>query len=183
MADEIDGYVKRPVGYMYVDGIYEMFMGVVFLGYSFLDPVWVMLLTVIAYGSTHILKKRITYPRTGYVRLRSYRKKAWIAGIAGFVVAFGVWFAFRGAAYSILVLGTAVIWAFLYSYITILAHLENAWWRWMVTLAMIVGPVFASLHSEDRLGMGAVGFLFLISGAITFALYMRRTHPPQEVAE
>jgi len=81
-------------------------------------------LTVIAYGSTHILKKRITYPRTGYVRLRSYRKKAWIAGIAGFVVAFGVWFAFRGAAYSILVLGTAVIWAFLYSLYNLLAHLE-----------------------------------------------------------
>jgi len=32
MADTVEGYAKRPVGYMYVDGIYEMFIGIVLFG-------------------------------------------------------------------------------------------------------------------------------------------------------
>jgi hypothetical protein len=189
MADEIDGYVKRPVGYMYVDGIYEMFIGVLFLGWALLDPVWIILLAVIAYCSTHVLKKRITYPRTGYVRLQSSGKKAWMGAIAGFAVAFGLVLFLRSAAETPMVLVTSAIWAFLYAYITRLARLEFAW-RWIVTLAMIVGPVCVSLLPSEslpagrlRLGNGLVGLLFLVSGAVTFALYMRRTHPPQEVTE
>lgn len=187
MADTVEGYAKRPVGYMYVDGIYEMFMGIVFLGTVLLDPVWSIVLAVIAYGSTCFLKKRITYPRTGYVKLQSQTTKAWMGGIAGAAAAVGAFFAFRGASRTLMVLLIAAIWAFLYAYISRLAKLDCAWRR-VVTLAMVAGPVFISLlpltrPAADRMGIGFVALLFLVSGAITFVLYLHRSHPPEQVAE
>ncbi len=187
MDNIIEEYPKRPVRYQYIDGIYEICCGLLLLGMVLLSHLWLAMLTVIIVCGQIVIKKKVIYPRTGYVRLRGVGIKPWIWGIISAAIALVAVFAFRRFSYSLTVLLASAGWAFIYAYMGRLARMDNIW-RWLAVLAMILGPTGISLLPLDRqkidaLGIGFIALIFLTSGSIVFLLYLRRTRSPEQVVE
>jgi hypothetical protein len=169
-----------------------------FLGFA-------LLITTIHFG-VKAIKKHITYPRTGYVE---YRKRSRTCGVnwggmaigAGVGALFGVgialvhrshWGMTTLAALFGLVLAAGYAW-----------RIANAVrWKWAVAAVMaICSLVLAKLpaglvgtHSWSTMfpdnfegawlfSMMLYGTIILISGGISFVLYLRHTQPAAETAE
>jgi hypothetical protein len=199
MSQLVDDYLKRPARYQFVDGVYEMAIGLMLMAlvplnrldksvsYKLISLTWILFIYgAISYG-VYALKKRITYPRTGYVRYKRSCANRWIAGLAGFAVAVGVGILFRRFRHAAIVFpfpeSMAVFWALLYALMT---RIDQGW-RWIAILAMIGGPVLVSTSPlEPRwvnaLSTGFLGLVVFASGVATFILYLHRTRPPEEVA-
>jgi len=212
--------VDRPRQYHNVDGVGELGIGVMCLGYALLGwmqvhspehSAWNGMITffvfigvlsaVIHYGSRAI-KLRITFPRTGFVEYRK-RDKVWIPMIAGTCVS--------GMLAAAAAVGMRAHWN-----LTSAASLTGvflagcyAWgiarsvpWKWTVvvllaTTSLVVGllpmSVLDALIGDSWVSrrhhllsqpfaalwlcMTTYGVLTLISGGISFWLYLRRTQP------
>lgn len=207
MLDQVDDYARRPMRYQNIDGIWEMGIGFQWLGMMLLLQLWegrwrslpgnsvwlwrggfvlsnVVLLLVVVYGQK-ALKKRITYPRTGFVKYRSSRAKSWIAGVIGGVVGVSAAiFLLRHFTFSGTVAVGSAMWGLFYAFAT---RLDEAY-RWVVLVVMVAGPVAIStlpLHRQwlDMLPMEFLGLTLFVSGGITLCLYLRRTRPPEQEAE
>jgi hypothetical protein len=95
--NQVDSYLKRPMLYNNIDGVGELSMGFMFLGWALLlwlqahtppEAIWHrsygslvyvgIMLAVIHYG-TKAIKTHITYPRTGFVEYR--RRYRWLTAI------------------------------------------------------------------------------------------------------
>ena len=205
MSDELDDYVRRPMRYQHIDGIWEMGIGFLFLAIPLLgkslkdaprNSVWhwrstavlsFALLLFVVIGGVRALKKRVTYPRTGFVKYRGLAGKPWVTAIiagalsvpATILYAF-LWRRFR---FSVPVALNSAVWGLMYAFAT---RMDGAW-RWVLLAVMVVGPVVISMHpvGRDWLDTPWVGFLGLTwfaSGLIAFRLYLRRTRPAEEGA-
>lgn len=208
MAESILDYEKRPTRYSNIDGIGEMFIGFVFLALTLLmhldnvapsGSIWhrkevvliaSVLILVIVYLGQKLMKERITYRRTGYVKYRSSKVKTAISTVIGFVVAGVVvvalsilWRPPQRDRYLILLAGLGF--AFLYAYFLIYLTKMYYVWRYLVALCLAVGPfavysAFPNVHGISNLSSGGVlGSCFLASGVITFWSYLHHTKPAE----
>jgi hypothetical protein len=206
MLDKLDDYAHRPMRYKYIDGIWEMGIGFLFLAIPLLgkslkdaprNSVWhwrgtavlsFALLGFVVFGGARALKKRITYPRTGFVKYRGLAGKPWVTGmIAGALsIPATILYAFlwRRFKFSVPVALDSAAWGLMYAFVT---GMDGAW-RWVLLAVMVVGPVVISMLPVGREWLDApwVGFLgltYFVSGMIALSLYLRRTRPPDPEAE
>jgi len=204
MTEGISDYLKRPSRYAMIEGVGEMGIAIVISGISAFGilharagehSIWNWKPIMLIYGvvllalvflAQAMIKKRITYPRTGYLKHRHSRVKSVVAIVSA---------AMLGAICAVLIsnfwkhsehrqdlqlLLSGLIWCLLYAYATKM----DQTWRWIVAVAMTFGPL-----GTDRIMSGdpgqwvsfiVIGICWLISGTITFWLYLRRTRPAQE---
>jgi hypothetical protein len=208
MANQIDDYVKRPIRYLHIDGLGELVFGVMWTGFILLGSLlkaapsgsfwqvyaaFLVCLAALTFGLLYgykALKKRITYPRTGYVKYRRAGKR--VRRIAGMLTGLATGFAtnfvlrpFASQSYeTALMVWTSVGWGLLYIFVT---RMDEAW-RWVVLVALIVAPPVVATLPLGRLWLHTLpfvlqGLIFFVSGAIALALYLRRNPVPEQVAE
>jgi hypothetical protein len=220
--DQIEKLVQRPLLYNNIDGVGELGLGFLFLGYALLQwlsihlpeaSMWhrygsflgfVLLIMAIHYGSKAI-KTSITYPRTGFVEYRKSRKRgvSWRGMILGAIVGslFGVglalvhrshWGMTTLAALFGLVLAAGYAWRIA----------RTVPWKWAVAAVMAICSVAIAMLPAGLVGSqswstmfpdnyeGAwlltfmlYGAILLISGGISFVLYLLHTQPAVETAE
>jgi hypothetical protein len=170
------------------------------------DSVWhqiswlafVGLMLLIHYG-TKAAKTRITYPRTGFVEYRRRRRTSAIAAAVGALATAGLAVAFRRRwDISTLASLTGLVFVASYGY-----HFARAVrWKWVIVGVMVVAsfviaflpagflgalgsespahPDRAKLLGTILLSLMVYGTLLLISGGISFWLYLRQTRPPAQ---
>jgi hypothetical protein len=221
--DQVSSLLNRPKCYYNVDGVGELGIGFMCLGYAFMQwmqlraseySLWnkpyaflafvLAMSAIIKYGSEAI-KKRITYPRTGFVEYRK-RDTVWVPMILGAVVAAALVVLFglaRRAHWQLVTPASLIGLLFAASY----AHgfARAARWKSIVAVAMAVASVWLAILPPE--GIAAViahswvarlfppkaigtflinlalyGVLLLLSGAISFALYLRQTRALDEEA-
>ena len=166
--------------------------------------IWVGLMVAIIHYGTKAIKNHITYPRTGFV---AYRKQSsiWTAIVAFVVSALSV-AGLALAAYShghvmMPVLFIGLFFAAGYAF----GIARTVPWKWVVVLAQVLGSLTIALLPEDLpaslcggsslpawvsaasagaflLWLILYGTLLLISGVISFALYLHLTQAPTEEA-
>jgi hypothetical protein len=100
--DQVRNWIDRPCVYNNIDGLAELGMGFMFLGYGLFQwlnahtaetALWhrtyvliayVAILSLILHFGTKAIKERITYPRTGFVAYR--KQQRWLIAIVSFCV-------------------------------------------------------------------------------------------------
>lgn len=215
--------LNRPRCYYNVDGVGELGTGFMCLGFGFMEwmqlrapenSVWnkpytliVFILAMsatIKYGSEAI-KKRITYPRTGFVEYRK-RETVWVPMILGAVVAAAVAVLLgvaRRAHWQLATPASLIGLLFAGSYACGFAR--TARWKWIVAVAMTVASVWLAILPPEGtaaviahswvarlfppkaietflINLALFGVLLLLSGAISFVLYLRQTRALDEEA-
>ncbi len=224
MNQPIGDYSKRPFWYYNIDGVGELGMGFMLLGFGLLiwlqlhtptDAVWHrmyatllyvgLMCAIIHYGSKAI-KQRITYPRTGFVEYTK-RDKVWRPMILGALASGAISIALAVALRSqwdVKTLASLFMGlVFGASYARGLARTVR--WKWAVVVAIAVATLAIATLPADLVesvvngsrvtgkvpqvvaGVFLIWFLFygavlLISGGISFCLYLRRTQPPAREA-
>jgi hypothetical protein len=162
---------------------------------------FVGLMLVIHYG-TKVIKTHITYPRTGFVEYRrSYRQRTTIlAGALGALVPVGLVIASR-RHWDITTPASLIGLVFAAAYAYQIARPVR--WKWVVVWAMALGslviaflpaevlgalahdssaahPVRAKLAGTTLLSLMVYGTMLLISGGLSFWLYLRHTEAPAQ---
>jgi putative Mn2+ efflux pump MntP len=196
-VDQIEKLVRRPVLYNNVDGVGELGLGLFGLGCGLLDwlqirnpanyiwhrwwgMLWFWLIIAVIYYGTKAIKTHITYPRTGFVEYRK-RKSAWLSALVlgcatALLAAWCATFAARshwniGGPYWAMAICSVVI-----------AMLPTG------VIGVVAGSTsdFTTLPANYRawiLTITVYGAIMLISGGISFVLYMRHTQPAAETAK
>jgi MFS family permease len=226
--DSIEGLLERPKVYNNIDGVGELGMGFMMLGFALLmwlqahssnGAVWhkmyvvlpfILLMGTIIDRGGKAIKERITYPRTGFVEYKK-RDNVWIAAIAfvtSALVAMGLAFAARshwgiGSHLGLTTPAALIGLVFAAAYAYGIARVAR--WKWAVAGAIatssvviamlpaeLVGAIAVSTSGAGAFSAGAVGAwllsiltygaILLISGAISFVLYLRHTQPPATAA-
>jgi len=222
--ERIESLLERPKFYNNIDGVGEFGIGCMILGYTLLTwlqarsasgaiwhkvyivlPLIFVMVSIIDRGSKAI-KKRITYPRTGFV---AYRKRdcVWpvaIAFVVSAMVSAGIGLAARshwsiGSHLGFTTPGALLGLAFAAVYAYGIAR--SVRWKWAVVAAMAICSIVIAMLPAELLGAvagsGAGGFsagavgawlvsillygvILLISGGISFVLYLRQTQPPAD---
>jgi len=224
--EPIESILQRPKLYNNVDGVGELGIGAMLLWFGLLFWVQMRWNSAVLHNGTLALllvgcwgidrgiktiKKRITYPRTGFVeyRKRDVWRTAALAAVLGAVVAAAIAFAARshwslgehlGLTAPLALLGLIPAAAYAYG----IARAVR--WKWVVASAMAVCSVVMAMLPADWAGvlvgspanarpftpqnvaawdasMFVYGAVLLISGATSFVLYMRHTQPPVRTAE
>jgi hypothetical protein len=218
--NQVDSYLKRPMLYNNIDGLGELDMGVMFLGWALLlwlqahtppEAIWNqmygflvyvgVMLAVIHYG-TKAIKTHITYPRTGFVEYR--RRYRWLTAIVtaaltalaipvlvfaarrhwdvtllpslfGLVLAAGYTYRLAMAIRWKLVVGVAMAAASL-----AVALLPPSYFGALANDSWIAHPVRTKLVGGFILTLMVYSGLWMISGGITFWLYLRHTQGPAQ---
>lgn len=225
--DSIEGLLERPKVYNNIDGVGELGMGFMMLGFALLmwlqahssngavwHKMWVVLPFILLMGTIidrggKAIKERITYPRTGFVEYKK-RDNVWIAAIAfvtSALVAAGLAFAARshwsiGSHWGLTTPAALVGLVFAAAYAYGVARAVR--WKWAVVsaiaicsvaIAMLPADLVGKLADSGQTGLSAAtvgawllsvlvyGVILLISGAISFVLYLRHTQPPVRMAE
>lgn len=214
MKNELKNIMERPKKYDNIDGTGEMFMGLMILGFGLIGyletvlkehSIWsygipsmffmyVVLIPVLALGYwvRHLIKKRITWPRTGYValwpRTRSDEGKygrlfiillcAIVAGALGYLVARNL-----HAVPNLFRAGYLTIWALTYAFWVFFMERQHPW-KWLVLLIMALGLLLLGLRVPGGLFhlfwvvCLFVGLMWIMSGGVTLFSYLRHTQPP-----
>ncbi|MCL4850341.1 MAG: hypothetical protein KJZ78_03050 [Bryobacteraceae bacterium] len=214
MTDALREFVARPRRYENVDGTTELSFGLMifamaFMGY--LAPMvekhtilprglagYLLLLTgtllpfiLIGTVLTRVIKKRITYPRTGYVAYQPLTKEnRWRTALfwIGLSAAAGVLASLTPLVqrnYESGIVRAVMIFGFLapYTFFVITMSRDHPWKRYVI-LAMAIGLLtiaFLVPGSTKQLSQPVMMFsasAWLASGAATLALYIKRTHAP-----
>jgi len=226
--ERIESLLQRPKFYNNIDGVGELGVGVMMLGYGLLVwlqvhsdraiwhngwvviPLILLMASAIERGSKAI-KKRITYPRTGFVEYKKcdHMWPAAIAFVVSAVVAASIGFATRshssiGSSFGFTTPAAlfGLVVAAVYGY----GVARAVPWKWAVVAAIAVcsiaiamlpadwaGAIVGSPSNAGPFSPGSVGAwllsilaygaFMLISGTISFVLYLRHTQPPTEAAE
>lgn len=209
MASQIDDYVKRPMRYGNIDGLEELGTGLGWAGFALImwfqetapsSSLWHREMTfIVCVGGFALvvhyvkkaLKKRITHPRTGYVKYRQTTKGVWRiveAILVAVAVALAVVFVsqrFALPSFKMVIIAlTSVAWGLMYAMLT---RLDEPW-RWVVLVALVAAPPTVAMLPlaplwRDHLPFVLQGLIFMISGAIALTLYLRRNPVPEQVAE
>jgi len=150
---------------------------------------------VFGYGVRRVIKRRLTWPRTGYVAY-PHSRKWWITLVASSLLAITIGvgfeclmgFARRHHAMSVPEITTLVLYILLYAFWVFLMNREHPW-KWLVLFFMALGLLTLALivpgdfHRFEQLMLLLVGFAWLMSGAGTLWSYIRRTKPASPETE
>jgi len=195
----IDGLVELGGGLMFlgialllslpVNSVWHRISWFVFLG----------LASTIHYG-TKAIKTRITYPRTGFVEYRrdERRRTSIVSGIAAALIVLGLGTAARGhwdtttfasliglifAAVYAYRLGRAVRWKMAFAGAIALASiaigfLPADFLAAMANDSLVTHPFLAKFGGTLVVSFMTYGAMLLVSGGISFWLYLRHTQAP-----
>jgi hypothetical protein len=210
---QIRDYARRPKLYENIDGTAELFFAALYLGGGWLGSeleslipadsfwgkghpghfvvlIWAALIFGAAYYGTRLIKRRVTYPRTGYVAQRQGGKSnRLLAGLISAVLGAAV-----SGTLAVLMRGHHVDGSrFLIVAISVLPYAVFAiiacrgeTWKWVLAAGLALYLTNIALVSRGPLlhkAVLATGLVWLLSGAVTLLLYIRRTHPPAQEAE
>jgi MFS family permease len=219
MKDQLQNYMGRPKRYENIDGTGEMALGVMMLSFALVGylsavlpegalwrknglatfefiPVVMIPSWAFQHWGVKGIKKRFTWPRTGYV---AYRRSGWpwwklIVAILVASAVFGAataWLMGLARRFHALSLERAVYLAVplaAYAFFVVRWSREHAW-KWLVLIFMALGLVAIALAVPG----GAVesfppvalflGLVWLGSGVATLYSYIRHTQPPAPQAE
>lgn len=218
MKDELQNYMDRPMRYNNIDGTSEMAMGLMALGYALLgylqaalpeNSMWrhgfysmvlffafiFVMVGVLRWGPKAI-KKRITWPRTGYVayRVDGKSRRTLLAAAAAFsaIGAVGLGFLMRLDRQhdwmSLMWLGNVAILVASYGFWIYRLSREQPW-KWLILPFMALGLLAIGLIAPAgytglwRSMILFVGLAWIGSGAATLCLYIRHTQPSAPEAE
>jgi hypothetical protein len=203
---------KRLKRYDNIDGTGEMFFGSMSLGFALSTAVasqlpphsfWTtgfpgMLLSMLlpVYGvlalagwGTKIIKRRITYRRTGYVLPRRDKKAVALGLVYALVLSAAVSamfflllrFGMRHNAVSISRLLMMSSYVAIYVLYTRVATPEHKWKTWLAALMALVAVVASfsgwPIHVLSLVTLPTFGVLWIASGLITLWLFVRHTQP------
>jgi len=205
---------NRLKRYDNIDGTGEMFFGCMFLGFSLstalashLPPhsFWTgfpgglvsMLVPVygvlgLAWWGTKIIKRQITYRRTGYVVLRREKKAVALGLVSAFVLSAAVAaglalllkFGMRHNSVSLPRLLMLSVGVATYVFFTRVTTPEYKWKIWLAALMALfaVAVSFSGWTTPvfDLVTLPLFGAIWIASGLITLRLLVRRTQPMAE---
>jgi hypothetical protein len=209
---QLNDYLMRAKRYDNIDGTNELMMGAMLLGFVIsgyvedlargtfwtkgfpanlaiiLGPVYALL--GLCRWVTRGIKRRITYPRTGYAALPGVRSSIPAvvgAAILAAAVAAGLFFLVRtGARHHAVMLprvAGVMVFCATYGFFAWRLSREHTWKLPLAGLLTAGLLAFAFLRPADtnngfyRPAMMAVALTWFLSGGITLWLYMRRTEP------
>jgi hypothetical protein len=204
--DQVGNLLDRPRLYYNIDGLGELGGGVMCLGYALL--LWLLihspansvlhqisifafigLMLVVHYG-TKAIKTHITYPRTGFIEYRKLWRTTIIAMAIGALVPVGLKLAY-GRQWDIATPASLMGLVFAPAYAWHFARAVR--WKWLVVWAIVLGSLVIAflpadvpgVLADDSAAAGTIllslmvyGTLLLISGGISFWLYLRHTEAP-----
>lgn len=203
-TDSFPDYEKRPARNANRDGIAEMCIGLLFIAMPLITyffnaasatSIWhsrytvlvAFVILLVMYQSTYkLLKQKITYRRTGYVKHRYSKWKTALGTVIGFAVAAAVPIALYRSHVrpreATMIAISGFMWAALYACFFIYLAKMHQLWRWGVVAAMAVGPlgvysIFRDVGDISTLSATVLGACWLVSGLIAFCSYLRRTQP------
>jgi hypothetical protein len=211
MDNKLRAYVTRPERYANIDGTGEMIFGLMLLGFALAGYLearlpgnasrWMRAAVIysslalvmgLGYWVRRSIKKRITWPRTGYVAYPRGGKSWWVARskiLVTLVVGLGLAFAVGIARWRHLISmgnarvdGLTVFSVAMYGSWVFRMGKEH-WWKWLVWLFMILGVLTIALmvpgdfNNWDRPPVLLIGLLWLGSGAATLYSYIHHTKP------
>jgi hypothetical protein len=221
--DQVESFLERPKLYYNIDGVGELRMGFMCLGFALLlwlqvhtpqDAIWHrvyvvlpyvgMMVMAIHYGSKAI-KAHVTYPRTGFVEYRKRSRSTVALGLgAGALFSLGWSIALRSqwdSATPACLIG-GLLFAACYAY----GFDKAVPWKWIVACALVLHalviaflpanffgaiaddswvthPARTKLVGAFLLSLMIYGTIFLISGSISFWLYLRHTQAPAQESQ
>ena len=213
--EQIESLLNRPKAYYNIDGVGELAMGFMCLGYGLLmwlqanapkDSVWhgmpafiiyFGLMCLILHYGPKAIKKHITYPRTGFVQYRA-RDTRWRPMILGAVVAAAMTAGLAVALrrhWNLTTPASLIGLLFAASYAYRIARTVR--WKWAVVWVVALGSVAIAVLPADLVGaladhswqgafmliMMLYGAVLLVSGGISFWLYLRHTEAPAPEAQ
>jgi len=217
MKDELQGYLDRPKRYDNIDGTGEMLMGLMLLAFalsSYLNTIlpnnrwwngiggvlvlYGVLIPALAsgYWIRRVIKKHITWPRTGYVAFPR-GGKAWRVRMATVSLGAAIFavacvclleFANQHGGMSLFRTGYWALFVVGYAFWIVRMGKEHAW-KWFVLLFMALGLLAIVLiipgdfFQQWRVVALFVGLVWLGSGAATLYSYFRHTKPATPEAE
>jgi hypothetical protein len=203
---QIQDYLGRPARYANIDGVVEIVAGLSWFGLgtwvwipsiapkgSIWQTLWVLLplflawQTLLHFGS-QAFKRRVTYPRTGFVACPSGKHKVSAVGLIAITAAVSaavpvlVYLMMRKGFQPFLVVGGPMTVGY-----GLVARPLTAW-RWAILALMAAGTVGLAFmpggfHRQVAVGMALYSGLFLVSGLIALVLYLRHSQPSGQVAE
>ena len=197
----VDGMVELGCGFFCLGiGIFEWLVarspqGSVWHKMSFF--IFAGLVCAVHFG-VKAIKERVTYRRTGFVEQRRGRASGMAAAVCGGLTAAGLSVALR-RHWEIATPAALLGLAFAASYAYQIARAVP--WKWIVTGAIVAGSLAIAVLPADVLAGAADGFgdpararlwgtvlvslmvyggILLVSGSISFGLYLRHTEPARE---
>ncbi len=205
MPDPIDEYLRRPGRYENIDGLIDVGWGLMLLGFALFERlrnitspesllhrppakmVYIVALVLALHYGRKAVKKYVTYPRTGFIEHRKTLRTQLspvIGVVLGAVVSLAAVLVLRQGTRAGETLLICLSNGFFYAVVT---RLDRAW-KWGVLLAMTAGVAaiaLTPLHRDafEQLWMAFLGVNWVLSGVITFTLYLRHTNPPERTAE
>jgi len=213
MTTELEKIERKTVQYWFQDGLFEMAFGVFLLLLALfflfrasvpLNPGWRLFLDVgllpflIYFGvravgkTVRSLKKKITYPRTGYVSYRKPERKK--RAKSGFVMgatagilstAAATLFSSKSAAFAWMPAWIGLIFALGFWHLAVRSKLTRMAALAVIVTAAGIGLSFSGWGEMQRLavffGTSAVSLAF--SGWITFRRYLRSFRLPGETSQ
>jgi RsiW-degrading membrane proteinase PrsW (M82 family) len=219
MKDELQNYMSRPKRYNNIDGTGEIGMGLMALCYGLLaylqdvlpnNSMWshgsasmllflagVLVMVGLILWVPKAIKKRITWPRTGYVAYRRGGKSWWTVIVATALISVVItaavgWLSRFDRSHDWMSLipriGAIAIYVAGYGYFIYRWEKDHPW-KWLVLLLMALGILALALTAPADLVewwplmLVFVGLAWLASGAATLYLYIRHTQPAAPEAE
>jgi hypothetical protein len=210
---QIKDYTRRPNRYENIDGTVEILFGASALGFWLAGEIaphlpathfWkhnLIGVMIPIYGSlalcwavaglvNRLIKRRITFPRTGYVAQPKCANKPRAAyffcavGLASALIGILVYQAQRHHAFGAMRIAGIAMFAGTYA-LTVRTQSREHRWKLLVAIGMALGLialqyVMPAARNEEflHLGMLMVALTYFASGVATLVLYIRRTHPP-----
>jgi hypothetical protein len=180
------------------DGLMEMMLGGLFFFLGLLLPrgglvAWVVLLIVFSAPLLQRLKKRFTYPRTGYVELRQgdpgpipwFVLGSLVLGLVALVVVLiatgviadpGRWYRWMPVFFGIWLAGI---------FLGLGVQVRLVRYYLVAGVALAGGPLAALVPMSEKLAniglcFAAVGAALLVSGIVAFVRFLRRNPIPAE---
>lgn len=220
MNIELQNYMGRLKRYQNIDGTGEMIVGLTLLGFALAgyleallpenSPTWMRLGLIyaslamavgFAYWARRVIKRRITWPRTGYAAYPRHGQSWWVKSIMARLIVLAVvvglvllikslhvksridlnW-NLNPKAWNLRVVLLIVMSVAAYP-IWISRMGGGHRWKWLVLLFMILGVTVLAILVPGGFGQWArppvllVGLLWLGSGAGTLYSYLRHTKP------
>lgn len=203
---QIQDYLGRPARYCNIDGVMEISAGLGWLGLgmwvwipsiapraSIWQSMWILLPLFLAWmwlvnSGSQAFKRRVTYPRTGFVSYPAGNRKApgaqvfLLAAVAGATASALVYLMARKGLQPILLVGGPLTVCY-----GVMARPLFAW-KWAILTLMAAGTlglIFlpGGFHQQMAIGMAFYSGMYMVSGLITLTLYLRRSKPAGQVAE
>ncbi len=193
--DRIEEYTDRPKRYFNIDGLGEVGMGVICLGFaligwfqnsmprhSFWSGGYAFIFLAVALGlvihfGTRIIKQRITHPRTGFVSYPWERMNIMIRVLLGLacgavVALIAVWI-IRLKVVTPLIRpefsrsSIMLVWAIIFAVVYAARIAGRIRWKWVVALILASGPIAISKFS---LGYDERWLLWALFYGLTFLI-------------